>query len=554
MTRSSIIKWVVLAIVVVLAVVVYRLLGPVIRGKVEQQVAKIGLTPNQVAAHGPLPGEVSLYAKELACQQRIPTPGYYSSLNGAEISDSERSGLFPCATFLGSMDGPNQGYAWRSLDDYPGISYINNRKPGELYIVGGEYPTLDDPNMVGPFLARADATTGRQIWRTYLDNLNASGHWIGNANLNILENGNIAFAWSNQLVLIDGDTGLILKHNTLPGGAAPAANVNYKHLTIAPDGTLILKDQTRPFDCDLQGTVAIIKCAAEGKKQPNSQLTAVDPETLEVLDSIELPEPATAPHIITMFEGRIAIYIGMNTRVQRAFWDPATKKLALDDSWIIRPIREGQSTPAAPTVVGDWIAAQLNGIGSDTVASSVVVASQKDASKTQIIFPFGKLKKGEWSFAPPKNGADPENSMIYSADVGMRRVAGIKIDQATGALKLAFVVDDTTTTFQPLIGPKDKRVLLLTNMKLNVAKEPVKGALFTENYTEQLTWRDAATGKILAESDFFEPLSINGLTPPGFGGRIYFPTAVGKGFYVLQVMPSPAPAGKQSAAVGSPGS
>jgi len=191
MTRSGTFKLIGLAVVVVLAIIVYRLLGGVIGAKVEQQVAKVGLTANEVAAHGPLPGDVSLYAKELACQQKISTPGYYPSLNGAEISDSERSGVFPCATFLGSMDGPNQVFAWRSEDDYPGISYINNRKPGELYIVGGEYPTLADPNMVGPFVAKADATTGKQIWRTYLDNLNASGHWIGNANLNILPNGNM---------------------------------------------------------------------------------------------------------------------------------------------------------------------------------------------------------------------------------------------------------------------------------------------------------------------------------------------------------------------------
>ena len=125
--------------------------------------------------------------------------------------------------------------------------------------------------------------------------------------------------------------------------------------------------------------------------------------------------------------------------------------------------------------------------------------------------------------------------------MGMRKVGGIKINETTGELEVAFVVDVTTTTFQPVIGPKEARVLLLTNMKLNVEKEPIKAALFTENYTEQLTWRDAATGKVLAESDFFEPLSINGLTPPGFGGRVYFPTAVGKGFYVLQVMPKPGP-------------
>ena len=49
---------------------------------------------------------------------------------------------------------------------------------------------------------------------------------------------------------------------------------------------------------------------------------------------------------------------------------------------------------------------------------------------------------------------------------------------------------------------------------------------------------------VAVNPDTLEPLSINGLTPPGFGGRIYFPTAVGKGFYVLQVMPRQAQAGK----------
>ena len=60
-------------------------------------------------------------------------------------------------------------------------------------------------------------------------------------------------------------------------------------------------------------------------------------------------------------------------------------------------------------------------------------------------------------------------------------------------------------------------------MKLNVPAEPIKAALFTENYTEQLTWRDAATGRILAESDFFEPLTINSLTAPGLRRSGLFP-------------------------------
>ncbi len=119
----------------------------------------------------------------------------------------------------------------------------------------------------------------------------------------------------------------------------------------------------------------------------------------------------------------------------------------------------------------------------------------------------------------------------------MGKVAGIKIDQATGEMKTVFVVDDTTNAFQPLIGLKDKRVLLLSNARKNVEKEPIKLALFTANYKEQVTWRDAATSRITTQSDLFEPLSPGSLITPGFGGRVYFPA--GKGFIVRQVMPKP---------------
>lgn len=496
-----------------------------------------GPMSNLEAANGPIPGDVTLYAGELACQREIATPGYFPSLNGAEISDSERSGMFPCATFTGSHDGPNTVFAFRGIEDYPGISYINNRNPGELYIVGGEYPTKADPRMVGPYIAKADATTGRQIWRTYLDNLNVSDRWIANANLNILPDGNIAFAWSHFIALVDGDTGSILKVNTLPSGDAPIEDVNFKHLTIAPDGTLILKDQTRPVGCTLQGTMAIIACARKGMTAPNSVLVAVDPTTLEVLDSLPLPEPAPSPHVITRQGDRIAIYMGLENSARRYFWDPATKKLSADETWVAHPLQEGQAALTAPTIIGDWIAVQTNGLFSDKKASSVVVIHKDDVGRVNTIFPFGELGIAEFSFAPPKNGADPENNMIYSADMGMKKVAGIRIDPETGALETAFVIDNITNTFQPVSGPADKRVLMLTNIKLPIEIEPIPLAVEKGNYTEQLTWRDAATGAILAESDFFEPLTINSLTTPGFGGRVYFPTAEGRGFYILQPMP-----------------
>ena len=147
-------------------------------------------------------------------------------------------------------------------------------------------------------------------------------------------------------------------------------------------------------------------------------------------------------------------------------------------------MQPGQTTATAPSVIGDWISVQLNGLFTNKAASSVVVIHRNDATKQQVIFPFGDLKPGEISFAPPKGTADPENSMIYSADMGMKKVAGIKLDQETGKLEVAFVVDAVTNTFQPVIGPKDQRVLLLTNIKLASETQTIQETIFTlDKYT-----------------------------------------------------------------------
>ncbi|MFZ1322622.1 MAG: hypothetical protein WAT71_13780 [Ignavibacteria bacterium] len=495
---------------------------------------KFKLTSNEKSANGPLTGDISLYQKELHGCESLPTPGYYPALNSAEIADSERSGLYPFATFLGSFEGPNKVYAWRSEDIYETASFINNRKPGELFITGGVIPDLKGPIAPGPFIAKADATTGKQIWKTYLWNANLSDKWLATTNLNLLSNGLIVTSWSNQIALLDPDTGLILKTNTLPVGTTPEADVSFKHLTVAPDGTLILKNQSRPTGSKDQSSKAIFTGIKKGLKQGNSIIVAVNPDSLEVIDQIQMSEPATTPHVITMYEDKIAIYISADKNAYRYFWNPNSKKLSQDISWKVSYLSEGQTTGDAPGVMGDYIVIQTNGIGGK-VASSIVAISQKDQKKMTTIFPFGKLKKLQMSLAPPKSGTDIENNMVYSADAGVGKVAGIKLDQDTGKLEAAFVIDCCTLAFQPLIGPKDKRVLILSNMKTNIPIEPTLLGLKFGNYKEQVTWRDALTGRLLAESDFFEPLTIGSLMTPGYGGRIYFPTE--NGFITFQVMP-----------------
>ena len=363
-------------------------------------------------------------------------------------------------------------YAWRSEDYYQGATFITNRRPGELYLCGGNLPKAKGPVYPGPYVAKVDATTGKQVWRTYLENANVSGVWIGVNNLNILPNGNIVTSWANKIALLDGDTGCILKHNSLPTGTTPAGDVSFKHLTIAPDGTLILKDQTRPTGFTEQGSLAMLKGLKQGLKQGNSVLVAVHPDTLEVMHWLQLPEPATTPHGIAMLDDKIAIYICADVHAFRYFWDPVTRKLSADESWRVSYLRKVRPLEMR---LGSWVTGSsilTNGIGSKTVAANVVAIHTRDAHKVTSLSPFGPLRRTQFSLAPPKPSIDLENDMLYSADAGLGKVAGIKLDQRRGEMKTMFVVDDSTFAFQPMIGPKEKRVLILSNMKPGVPGVP----------------------------------------------------------------------------------
>ena len=497
-------------------------------------MSRRSLTANEKAANGPLPGELGLIAEEHRGSAALASPGYYPSLNGAEISGADRSGLFPHATFTGTHTGPNDVFAWRSEDDYQGTTFLCTREPGELFLCGGNLPDAKPPVKPGPYVAKVDPSSGRQIWRTYVENANASGNWIGVNNLNVLADGTLVTAWSNLIAILDPDTGQILKSGVIPSGEAPPEDSHFKHLTVAPDGTLILKNQTRAAGVADQGTMAMIKGVRKGMEMPPSVFVALDGDTLEVLDTVQLPELAATPHGITMLDGRIAIYTCATEYAYRLFWDPATRKLTLDDSWQPSFLTEGQSTGDAPGIMGDWIVIQTNGIGAK-VPSSVVAIHQRDPERITSITPFGPLGKLQMSLAPPKTCIDLDNDMLYSADAGVGRVAGIRLDQASGEMTSEFVVDCTTLAFQPLIGPADERVLVLSNMKGDLPKMNALLDIATGRYEEQVTWRDAATGRLLAESDYFEPLTFNSLIVPGYGGRMYYPTD--SGFLVLQVRP-----------------
>ncbi len=61
-------------------------------------------------------------------------------------------------------------------------------------------------------------------------------------------------------------------------------------------------------------------------------------------------------------------------------------------------------------------------------------------------------------------------------------------------------------------------VMLTSNQRHDFPFEPMMLALGTGLYKEQVRWREAATGRLIAESDFFEPMSPNTAVTPGVRG------------------------------------
>jgi hypothetical protein len=501
------------------------------------QGAAQDVTPSQQETVGPLPGDLSLYNKEQKCQEGISTPGYYEAMNAAELTDAQRSGIYPCADFLGSRTKPNVVYTYKAEGYYPQVYYIDNDGPNGMYVVGGTSPASTGRVYPGPFVARIDPITGEQVWRTYLENANTENVFVGGSNLNILANGKIVFAWNHKIALLDRDTGAILKERNLPSpGPVTPRSINYKELTVAPDGTIILRSQNRPENCNEQGGGALEGCSqsAGGPEQKPSPFLAINPNTLKVYDSIVAPEDSATPPIIARYKGEIAIYTAMLKKAYRYFWDPATKTFSQDKSWVASYLAKGQTVGDAPTYMKDWIVIQTNGIGSSTKASSLVAINVNNASDTHTIYPFGQLQSGQKSNAPPKPQGDPQNNMVYSADGGVAKIAGVHLDQATGRMKTRFLVGDRSFEFQPLFGPPNKRVLVTTKWNPDAAL----GNIATGSYTQQVVWRDAANGKPLAESDFLPPIGFNGLVAPTYGGRWVYPAQSSGSLYFLQPMPA----------------
>ena len=272
----------------------------------------------------------------------------------------------------------------------------------------------------------------------------------------------------------------------------------------------------RPAGCEAEG-LGIFDCVTDETPQPPSVFAAIDPETLEVVDSVEVPESVFGRPAITQFEGLEYIYLNAADAVYRVALDGSELSL---DPWLYSGfLKDGQGGPTSVAGMGDWVVFQTNGLPG-TVPMTVHVVSQADPTVSLERDPFTPGGLGR-SFVSSSLSADPETLRIYSQDTGRGQIAGLElVETGDGASELVerWVVDQRTLNHMALIGPPEARVLVSTD-----APDAVMGMLTgSTDYEEQVVWRSAETGEELARSPVLPPMFNGGPVTPGFDGTILY--------------------------------
>lgn len=479
-------------------------------------------TPNEQAAGGPLVGDPTLIPSERDCVADSPNPPWYPTIAAFEVHDSARTHLYACAHFLGSSSSTNDVLAYSSPDVYETPYNIVTKGPDNLYLYGGGYG--DNAAASGSFVASVEPGTLAQRWRRVLINTNATDEWDYPGVLNVLADGSLVVIYGYHIARLDAATGAILASRTLPTGDSAPRDTSYNGYDALPDGTIIAKTVNRQRGCTENGFTAFLQCP-DPQDVPPSVMVAIDPVSLEVIDQVTLPEMMGGRVTTATYDGKQFIYLpGTKSLYRYTFTDG---RFAKDQTWGPVPyLKPGQTAGSAMAVMGDYVVAMTNGGAPTSTPMSVVAVSQADADDKLVLDPF---PDSDNSFIPSMVSVDPDARQVYVMDAGAAKIGAVALSD--GKLSLVWSEDQTTLSFTSLVGPEGERVLIGTDIPIKVFKQ-------LKSYTtEQVVWRDAATGKELARSDAFPKMSAGILVTPGYAGLQYFLTASGH-VIALQVDPS----------------
>lgn len=534
-------------VVLALLILLLAILIPTLGGSVGAVKNNLNSVVQDVeSTTGPIVGDQSLFAKETQCIQKWAADpdnnyaGYYPAIGAPEHTDNVRSGLTPCATFTGDFSaGPegNEVFRYQSETTYEGgIGLVVFDGPNAGYLwAGGIVPGP------GQYVSKFDPSTGKEIWRTWLSNNTISGQWMALGSLAVITDGTLVAAAGHTFWKLDPGDGSILASQTQPVEGVSGGDQNFDGMVVAPDaqGTLLIKSQTRAPGCTVQTNNAMSACLPASGVNPKSTVVAVDPNTLENLDSISMGQNVTARSVAVKHDGKIYIYGNGAKSLVRVIWDPETEKLTLDTSWAPKVLFGGLTGGASPVVMGDWVIADSNANPSTKTPQCVFAVNQDDPADVHQICPWGKsfpVKSGATqSETPAAPGIDPQKSLIFVDDFFLKGVYAIHLDQRTGEMSVKWSRDDWySSDYFTMVGPKNQRVLVSQNIDFDTNVADIATGF---QYTETVLWVDEDTGKTIAESEPGPSTAIGSLINAGYGGRMYTMGNDGS-LFIYQVKPT----------------
>jgi hypothetical protein len=486
-----------------------------------------------------------------------PNPPWYPSLQAFEHYNSGRSHVFSQAEFGGSVDGPNRVALLRSDDGaYPSgynMSYLDEHS---AFIQGGSYGNVE--NSIGPYVAKVDPTTLEPIWYTQLVNTVETGEWDYPGAMAIMDDGYIYVVSGYRIFKVDPADGTVVTTLELPTtvymrdnypntpatySSTPtdnAVNTSYNGINALPDGTIVVKSLYRTAGCTLNGPSALLDCP-DAQNVPASVLVSVDHESMQIIDNVTLPAPASARPTITTHRGVDYVYLVENVS-NAVRYSVQDGKFTLDSDWTPAPVPfDGQTVGGSLIVMNDWVVGATNNIPA-AGALTVFAINQDDASKVFLLQPYvedpipHELSKAfataalggapAISWAGMSLEADPENGLFYGVETLARKVAAFRLTDA--GIETVWKQTQTTTEWATLIGPADRRVWVGTD----IPGAEIPG----RNKTDTVVFRDAATGRELARSAQVPSMTQGSAVQPGYGGSVFFPGATGT---LIRVTPSP---------------
>ena len=459
---------------------------------------------------------------------------YAAAIGAPEHTDSIHSGVQPCATFTGSFNGSNQAAQSKSESTWSSIQFIVNDGPTGSYLLGGGLAS----DTAGQFVSKFNPLTGQQIWLTYINAVNPlpADQWNAFGSIGVIADGTIIAVAGTTIVKLDPSTGSILKSVQLGVSSTLSSpiNANFDGFLIAPNasGVILLKSQNRPIGCTTQGNAAMTSCQAAYGLPPNSTAVALDSRTLKLIDSIELNQMVATRGVVTEHNNRTYWYLAGLNNLQRIIVDSLTGQLKVDADWLPEPyLLPGQTAGDAVAVLGNWVIANQNSLGSKVTPITPLAVSQDinlNGSVTSVrATPWGNtLASGGYSGSLASFGTDSQNNMIYAQDT-YHGVLGMSLNQTTGVMTTVWNRSDwRTTDYFSLVGPANQRVLIsqYLNPDITSSAGALQTALNSGKYTETVEWANASTGATILRpesSAYTESTALGSLPNLGYGGLIY---------------------------------